>query len=71
MSHNNPPVFAFRKSPNDSKETYTTINLNDDISEKLLKYSKITFIILILMFIMMTCTLVYTYKKGLPVRFKS
>jgi hypothetical protein len=66
----NPPVFAFRKSPPVAKETYTTINL-DDAKDSLEKYSKWSFIILILMFIMMIVTLFYTYKYGVPVKFKA
>jgi|694.fasta_scaffold03339_13 hypothetical protein len=67
MSNKNPPVFAYRKNP---IETYTAVNIDDDTSDKIILYSKLTFVLLVLMFIVMMCSLVYVYKKGIPVRLR-
>jgi len=74
MSNKTPPQYTFRRpKPSEYKETYTKVSI-DDLEDKdkdrIKWYAKYTFILLLLMFVMMSFTLIYTYKKGLPVNIK-
>lgn len=74
--HKPSPEYTFqrKKRVHMPSDISTKVSVDDSISEgnesQHLKYSKYSFFILILMFIMMIMGMVYTFKKGLPVKIK-
>ena len=74
---NSPPVYTFQRKkrmPRPYSEAFTKVELEDDnvknTVDQYIKYTKLSLIILILMFIIMVSGMIYTFKKGLPVKLR-
>jgi hypothetical protein len=73
--HKPSPEYTFQRKKRiqmPTSDVLTKVDVDDPPTEEsqYLKYSRYSFIILILMFIMMMMGMVYTFKKGLPVKIR-
>ena len=70
-----PPSYTFqrrkrraRPRPPPAVETYTPVDIVDRLPDQLTQYSKYTFYIVLIMFLVSLVGCSYIFKKGMPVR---